>query len=130
MSTEELFADEVEAPGPGGGQLLIALIALFVIVLAIVGLVAIGGWVTLVVAVALMLVGVFGVTRYVQTIALTRQPGEQGEHAQGSHAIEDLAVTGDSHTQISRHDIPLGEPERLSAPATSEQSAETDESGR
>jgi hypothetical protein len=129
MSAEELFADEVEAPGPGGGQLLIALIALFVIVLAIVGLVAIGGWVTLVVAVALMLAGVFGVTRYVQTISLTRQSGER-VHSGPAGISEDLAVTDDSHAQISRHDIPLGEPERLAAPATSEQSAELDESGR
>jgi hypothetical protein len=119
MSADELYADEVEAPGPGGGQLLIALIALFVIVLAIVGLVAIGGWVTLVVAVLLMLVGVFGVTRYVQTIALTRQSHERA--AGGTPSIaEDLAVTDDSHSQISRHDIPLGEPERNAAPATSE----------
>jgi Flp pilus assembly protein TadB len=73
MSSEELLADEIDAPGPGGGQLLLALIALFVIVLAIVGLVAIGGWVTLVIAVLMMLAGVFGVTRYVQTIALTSE---------------------------------------------------------
>ena len=119
MSADELYADEVEAPGPGGGQLLIALIALFVIVLAIVGLVAIGGWVTLVVAVLLMLVGVFGVTRYVQTIALTRQSHQQA--AGGAHSMgEDLVVTDDSHSQISRHDIPVGEPERNAAPPTSE----------
>jgi hypothetical protein len=118
MSSEELFADEIDAPGPGGGQLLVALIALFVIVLAIVGLVAIGGWVTLVIAVLMMLAGVFGVTRYVQTISLTRQ---SHEHAGGASGIaEDLAVTDDAHSQISRHDIPVGEPERNAAPATSE----------
>jgi hypothetical protein len=119
MSSEELFADEIDAPGPGGGQLLIALIALFVIVLAIVGLVAIGGWVTLVIAVLMMLAGVFGVTRYVQTISLTRQSHEHGAGGASSVA-EDLAVTDDAHSQISRHDIPVGEPERNAAPPTSE----------
>jgi hypothetical protein len=118
VSSEELFADEIDAPGPGGGQLLVALIALFVIVLAIVGLVAIGGWVTLVIAVLMMLAGVFGVTRYVQTISLTRQ--SHGHEGGASSVADDLAVTDDAHSQISRHDIPQGEPERNAAPATSE----------
>jgi Flp pilus assembly protein TadB len=119
MSSDELYADEIDTPGPGGGQLLVALIALFVIVLAIVGLVAIGGWVTLVIAVLMMLAGVFGVTRYVQTISLTRQSHERlNDGLSGMN--EDLAVTDDAHTQISRHDIPQGEPERNAAPATSE----------
>jgi hypothetical protein len=89
-----------------------------VVVLAIVGLVAIGGWVTLVIAVLMMLAGVFGVTRYVQTIALTRQ--SHGDAGGASSVAEDLAVTDDAHSQISRHDIPVGEPERNAAPATSE----------
>ena len=119
MASDQLVADDVESPGPGGGQLLVALIALFVIVLAIVGLVAIGGWVTLVIAVALMLAGVFGVTRYVQTISITRQA--RGRDTGGAPGVaRNLAVTDDAHAQISRHDIPVGEPERNAAPVTSE----------
>jgi hypothetical protein len=120
MASDQLMADDVESPGPGGGQLLVALIALFVIVLAIVGLVAIGGWVTLAIAVALMLAGVFGVTRYVQTISITRQSRERAGGGDASGVAGDLAATDDAHLRISRHDIPVGEPERNAAPATSE----------
>jgi hypothetical protein len=112
MSSEELFADEIDAPGPGGGQLLVALIALFAFVLVIVGLVALGGWVALVAAVAVMIVGAFAVTRYVQMISSTATSGGRG--------VSGIAAADDAHSQISRHDIPQGEPERNAAPATSE----------
>ncbi len=99
--------------------MLVAMIALFLLVLAIVGLVALTAWVALVAAVLLMVLGVFAVTRYVQQISLTRRSGERLERGL-SGMNEDLAVTDDAHTQISRHDIPLGEPERMAAPPTSE----------
>jgi predicted small integral membrane protein len=122
--SREMTADEPphgseRAPEPGGGQMLVAIVALFLIVLAIVGLVALTAWVALVAAVLLMIVGVFAVTRYVQRISLTRRSGARLE-SELSGANRDLAVTDDAHTQISRHDIPVGEPERMAAPPTSE----------
>jgi ABC-type nickel/cobalt efflux system permease component RcnA len=102
--------------------MVVAMIALFLLVLAIVGLVALTAWVALVAAVLLMSLGLFAVTRYVQQISRTRLAGEQLDSGPSS-ANEDLAVTDDPQTQISRHDIPKGEPERLAAPPTSEPSA-------
>jgi hypothetical protein len=112
MSSDELFADEIDAPGPSGGQMLLALIGLFAFVLVIVGLVALGGWAALVAAVAVMIVGAFAVTRYVQTISSTATSGGRG--------VSGIAAADDTHSEISRHDIPLGEPERNAAAATSE----------
>ena len=102
--------------------MVLAMVALFLLVLAIVGLVALTAWLAIVAAVLLMVLGLFAVTRYVQQISLTRRSDERPGLGPPSVA-ENLAVTDDPHTQISRHDIPKGEPERLAAPPTSEPSA-------
>jgi hypothetical protein len=112
MTAEQLSADEIDAPGPSGGQMLVALLGLFAFVLVIVGLVALGGWVALVAAVAVMIVGAFAVTRYVQTISSTATSGGRG--------VSGIAEADDTHADISRHDIPVGEPERLAAPPSSD----------
>lgn len=104
-----------EAAGPGGGQMLLAMVALFLIVLTIVGLVALTAWVALVAAVLLMALGALAVTRYVSRISTTREA--EAHHTAG---VDDaLTVTDDPHAQISRHDIPVGGPERQAAPTSS-----------
>jgi ABC-type nickel/cobalt efflux system permease component RcnA len=102
----------------------VAMIALFLLVLAIVGLLALTAWVALIAAVLLMVLGLFAVTRYVQQISRTRSASET--LANGTSRVDqDLAATDEPDTQISRHDIPTGEPERLAAPPASEPSART-----
>src|ERR1700722_6065879 len=101
--------------------MVLAMIALFLLVLAIVGLVALTAWLALAAAVLLMVLGLFAVTRYVQQISGTRRSAGLIDRGPAK-AGEDLPAADDPHTQISRHDIPMGEPERLAAPPTSEPS--------
>ncbi len=100
-----------EPPAPSGPSAVLPLAAFFVLVLVIVGLVALGGWVALGFAIALLVLGVIALTRYVQRISITRRSPERLSRGV-SGMNEDLSVTDDAHTELSVHDVPLDNPER------------------
>jgi len=78
-------------PGPSGLPLVFATVAMFAFVAAIFLLLGLGGWAPVGGAIALMVIGVFVVSRYVQHLSL-----------------------GDEvHEQIAAHDLPRGNPTRL-----------------
>lgn len=87
-----------EQPGPSGLALVFATVAMFAIVGVILTLLGTGGWVAVGAAIAVMVLGVIAVSRYVQWISLT--PGSR-------------PPSGDA-TQpgLSRHDFPLENPAR------------------
>jgi hypothetical protein len=123
MSTGETSEKTSEAPDPSGNQMLLALLALFSIVLITVGLVALTAWGALVFAVIVMAIGLAAVTRYVSVISGADSYGERGEEEGPSGlsgVVGGLVMATESLQPISRHDIRIGEPERLSAPASSE----------
>jgi hypothetical protein len=98
-------------PGPTGISLTLAMSALFALALAIVGLVAIGTWLTDVIAVALTLAGLLAASRYVQRIAWTRR---SGAHLRRGPAgmNDDLSNSDDVHEEISAHDLRPDNPAR------------------
>jgi hypothetical protein len=113
-----------DPPDPTGVPAVLAMACLFVIVLAIVGLVALGGWVAFAGAVVLMVGGVIFVARYVEHVSVTSRAGaapdlrswrvaasRNGDEGSGG-TVEDLAVTDDARSEVSVHDVPLDNPER------------------
>jgi hypothetical protein len=87
---------------------------LIVLSVIIIGLVLFGGWVAFAFAFALMIAGVFGLTRYVQRVSWTRRPRKHSGRSL-SEMSRDLAVTDDARRDVSPHDLPKGSPERLEA---------------
>jgi hypothetical protein len=99
------------SPGPTGLRLTLELSGLFGLALPILALVAIGTWLTDAIAIALMLVGVFLLTRWVQRVSWTRSP--RVPRRRGLSGInEDLAITEDAHEDISVHDLRPDNPAR------------------
>jgi hypothetical protein len=74
-------------------------------------LVLFGGWVAFGFAVALMIFGVFVLSRYVQRVAWTRQSRRRLRGGLGG-MNEDLSITDDAHEDLSLHDLPLDSPMR------------------
>jgi hypothetical protein len=99
------------AAGPTG--IAAVLPAAFVILLAVViiALVLFGGWVGFGFALALLLVGVYVLSRYVQRVAWTRSSPERLRGGL-SGMNEDLAVSDDVHEELSAHDLPPDSPAR------------------
>ena len=81
------------------------------IILAIFGLLALGGGAMLVISILVMIAGLLGLVLYINRLAKTRvaraklPPGLSGWD-------DDLAVTDDPHEDIAPDDLPLGSPER------------------
>jgi hypothetical protein len=100
------------SPGPTGLRLTLELSGLFGgLALPILALVAIGTWLTDAIAIVLMLVGVFLLTRWVQRVAWTRS--SRARTRRGPTGMnEDLAITGDVHEDISVHDLRPDNPAR------------------
>jgi len=97
------------APAPSGQSGAIALVSFGVVVGAIFALLALGHWWGFAIAIALMLAGVFALSRYVQRIAWTRRsPQRLRRGLQGMN--EDLSITDDSHSELSPLDVPLDNP--------------------
>lgn len=86
-------------------------LGLFLLAIAIVllALGLLGGWWGFGIAIALMIVGVLALSRFVQRIAWTRKsPASLRQGFSGMN--EDLSVTDDVHEEISAHDLPLDNP--------------------
>ncbi len=82
---------------------------LLMVALILIALSLIGGWFGLVIAILLMLAGVFGLTRYVRRIAWTRNSSHQLQtELPGTN--EDPSVTDEAHGQISLRDVPADGP--------------------
>lgn len=99
-------------PGPSGVPLMFAIVAMFVfvgVVFLLLGVVR--GWVGLGVAIIVMLLGVFAVSRYVQRIAWTRSSPELLRRGLAG-MNEDLANSDERHTELSPHDFPQDNPAR------------------
>jgi hypothetical protein len=98
-------------PGPTGIPLALAMSALFLLALVIVGLVAIGTWLTVAIAILLTLIGLFALTRFVQRIAWTRR---SGAHLRRGLAgmNDDLSNSDDVHEDLSAHDLRPDKPAR------------------
>ena len=82
-----------EQPGPSGLSLAFATVAMFAFVGVIFALLGTGGWVAVGAAIAVMVLGVVAVSRYVQWISLTRS--------------SPLPSSDEAQTGLSRHDFPL-----------------------
>lgn len=98
-------------PGPSGVALVFATVAMFAFVGLAVGLVAIGGWAATAGALAVMVAGVFTLSRYIQRIAWTRSSPRQLRRGL-SGMNEDLSLTDEGHEALSLHDLPLENPAR------------------
>ncbi|HUB74987.1 MAG TPA: hypothetical protein VL979_13265 [Solirubrobacteraceae bacterium] len=97
------------APAPSGQSGALAIISFGLLVGAIVAFLALGHWWGFAVAIALTLVGVLALSRYVERIAWTRRsPLHLRRGLRGMN--EDLSVTDDSHAQLSPLDLPLDNP--------------------
>jgi len=92
---------------PGSAATALPAGAFVVLVLVIVGLVLFGGWVAFGFAVALMVLGVFALTRFVQRLMRTPS-SELDAGLSGMH--RDLSITPEAHEDLSPHDIPLDSP--------------------
>jgi hypothetical protein len=100
---------EDRQPGPSGVPFVLATAALFLLALVIVGLLALGGWVAFAAAILLLLLGLFGLSRYVQRIAWTRS--SRVHLRRGLAGMnDDLSNTDDAHEDISPRDLPLDNP--------------------
>lgn len=100
-----------DPPGPTGPRLTVAVIAMLAIILGVFGLLALGGGVTVVVSIVLMLAGLFGLVLYVYGVAQTRS--SRVNLPRGLSGWEDdSSVTDDAHEDISPDDLPPGSPER------------------
>ncbi|MCW3020132.1 MAG: hypothetical protein JWN10_2440 [Solirubrobacterales bacterium] len=102
---------EDRQPGPSGVPFVLATAAIFGLAVVIVVLLAIGGWVGFAVAIALMLIGVLALTRYVQRISWTRRsPREQRRGLTGMD--DDLSHSDEAHETLSPVDLPHDNPAR------------------
>lgn len=82
---------------------------LIMVAIVIIPLALLGGWVGLVIAVTMMIGGIFVLTRYVQRIAWTRSsPKHLRRGLAGMN--DDLAITDDPHEELSPADVPLDNP--------------------
>ncbi|HLH13889.1 MAG TPA: hypothetical protein VKV16_03800 [Solirubrobacteraceae bacterium] len=97
----------MRAQGQAGAA---AMVAFALLIGAIVGMVAIGEWWSLVVAVLLMIAGVALMARFVQRIGWTRRSGTRLQEGglQGMH--EDLSISDEVHSELSPHDLPRENP--------------------
>ena len=109
MSAERSGTEPPEAPG---GRSPTAAVAGFCgLIVLIVGLVLIGSWVTFAVALALMLLGVVGMARFLRVVtAPDSREAEDRSGVRGMH--EDLSISEEVHDELSAHDVPLGNPAR------------------
>jgi hypothetical protein len=82
--------------------MLIAAVALLVVI--IVALVLFGDWFTFAIAIALMILGLFSVGRYVQRITRTRS----APRPRAAATKERVAEADDPHEDLSPHDLPPG----------------------
>jgi len=111
LSTPSGPPPEQQAAGPSGVAAVAPFVGLFLLAIAIVllALGLLGGWWGFGIAVALMIVGVLVLSRFVQRIAWTRKsPARLRQGLSGMN--EDLSVTDDAHEEISAHDLPLDNP--------------------
>jgi len=97
--------------GPTGQRLALPVIAMIAIILAIFGLLALGGAVTLVISILLMVAGLCGLVLYISGLAKTRV-SRVNLPVGLSGWDDDPTITDDAHEDIAPDDLPLGSPER------------------
>lgn len=120
-----------DPPEPTGVPAVLAMAGLFAIVLAIVGLVALGGWVALVGAVVLMIAGAAAVAYYVERISVSWTPRERPPafarpRGFGARARTRYTAGADYEpADVSVHDLPLDNPERRVLAERDEREART-----
>jgi hypothetical protein len=102
---------EQAPPGPTGPRLALPVIAMIAIILAIFGLLALGGGITLVISIVLMVAGLLGLVLYINGLAKTRI-SRVNLPAGLSGWDDDVAVADDAHEDLALEDLPPGSPER------------------
>lgn len=98
-------------PEPTGGWAVMPALGMIFLVLVIIGLIAYGGWPAFGLALALLVLGVFGVLRYVQRVAWTASSGVQLDRG-ATGMIDDLSVTDEVYEEPATVDLPPGSPAR------------------
>jgi len=96
-------------PGPTGTGAVVGFALIMLLAFLIFLIVLFGGWVAFACGVALMLIGVFALTRYVQRIAWTRRSPQRLRDGLGG-MNEDLAISDEAHEDLSPLDFPRGSP--------------------
>jgi hypothetical protein len=118
-ATREPGREGSPEPGTDAPATAVAVGCLAALILAIAGLVLFGGWVGFAIALALMLLGVVALTRFLQ-LMLKRRP-DVGGGAPGQ-LNEDLPVGEEVHSDLSSHDVPLENPAHRELKHSEEQS--------
>ncbi len=101
---------EGAAPGPDGIGLFLPASVLVAAAALIVAFVALSSWLADAIAIAIAVLALGAMARYLQRIGSARRAGREPRRASG--AARDLAVTDEAHPELSPHDLPEGTPAR------------------